>query len=927
MTAWPSPLDSLRARLLIGIGFPLVLFVAIALVALNLFDRYWEVMTLERHSHDVILQGVQQKEALGRLGLIAHIGRILKPALLRDQYQLHRRAFLEANEEAHRLVADNRPQGERLEEIRRLEADWNQLLERQFWGRQPPTRPPGDNRPLEPALFTQRSDNLLKQLNDRLDHFIATENDLLAQRQEQATRLGTQSRWTIAVGLVVVAAVTVLVAWRVSSSVTRPVLRLRQTAQQLLTGSFQMERPQGPSEIAQLIVDFNQMGLSLSKRTLSLREQEEGYRQYLGATSNLMWRTDAEGQVDNDLPSWRAYTGQTPEQVGGEGWLDALHPDDRQRVRAQWQQCVRARTVFEVEYRLRSAAGDYRTFLARGAPIVGQDGAVREWIGTCIDVTARAEMERLRHEKEAAEAATRAKSEFLAKMSHELRTPLNAIIGMSRMLTTQRFGPLTPKQADYLGDVIQAGEHLLALINDILDLAKLESGRMELRPEGFSVRTAVTAVLSTLRPLAAPKGLPMRSEPCEPDAEIAADPARFKQILYNLLSNAIKFTPKGSVTIRCQWIDRADRDAPPAPVTTADALRVDVIDTGIGISPEDQGRIWEEFRQIPSAAQQVGAIPGTGLGLALTRQLVQHMGGAVWMQSQLGAGSTFSFVLPRKPPAKPSDRDTDPEIGETPAPPDTPLALVIEDYPATNKLLVDWLHEAGLSAASAFDGESGLMQARRLHPQLILLDLQLPQFDGWQVLTALKQDPATASIPVVIVTATEEQSPPSGLAVQEFFVKPLQREDFFRRLRTVQPGLFERAQTLRVLVVDDEGADRKLLTDLLAAEGGHVRTAEDGRQAIEILDHFRPDLVVLDLMMPGMDGFDVVEAIRARPEYQDVPILIVTAKDLTEDERNRLKGGIQALLAKQKLTPERLYQQLHTLGMLRRPGAPQLVSQ
>ncbi len=253
-------------------------------------------------------------------------------------------------------------------------------------------------------------------------------------------------------------------------------------------------------------------------------------------------------------------------------------------------------------------------------------------------------------------------------MSHELRTPLNAIIGMSRMLTTQRFGPLTAKQADYLGDVIQAGEHLLALINDILDLAKIESGRMELRPEGFSVRAAVTAVLSTLRPLAAPKKLPLHLEPCEPDAEIAADPARFKQILYNLLSNAIKFTPQGSVTVRCQWVERVDRDAAAAPESTATALRVEVIDTGIGIAPEDQATIWEEFRQIPSAAQQVGAIPGTGLGLALTRQLVQHMGGVVWLDSTLGQGSTFTFVLPRKPPApvEQASRESTASTGETP---------------------------------------------------------------------------------------------------------------------------------------------------------------------------------------------------------------------------------------------------------------------
>jgi signal transduction histidine kinase len=477
--------------------------------------------------------------------------------------------------------------------------------------------------------------------------------------------IGWQSGWIMGLCLAAVALLVILVAWRLASSVTRPVDRLRLATQSLLTGSFNVERPDGPTEIAQLISDFNRMGLALT------------------------------------------------------------------------------------------------------------------------------EMGRLRQDKEAAEAATRAKSEFLARMSHELRTPLNAIIGMSRMLTTQRFGPLTAKQADYLADVIQAGEHLLALINDILDLAKIESGRLELRPEGFSVQAAAASVLSTLRPLAAPKKLLLRFEPSEPNAEIAADPARFKQVLYNLLSNAIKFTPAGSVTIRCQWMDTADREAAPVAEDAATALRFEVIDTGIGIAPEHQTAIWEEFRQVPSAAHQVGAIPGTGLGLALTRQLVQHMGGVVWLDSTLGQGSTFSFVLPRRPP--PVEHAPDASRPGARSDLGTPLALVIEDYPATHKLMVDWLNEAGLATASAFDGESGLSQARQLQPRLILLDLHLPTLDGWQVLTALKQDPATASIPVVIVTATEEQAPPGDLTVQEFFVKPLQREEFFRRLQVIQPSLFEQA--------------------------------------------------------------------------------------------------------------------------------------
>ncbi len=489
MSARSLPLNSLRARLLIGIGFPLVLFGAIAVVALNMLDRLLTAMALENHSHAVILQGVKQQEALRRLRLIARYGPVLQPVLLQQDSEDNRRGFLDANTAALELVQNDPQQSERLDDVRRLEAEWHQLVRRQFWPRparpQPREEDVARDRPLDPTLFARQNEYYQQQIDERLRGFIAIEEERLEQRHRHAVELSTQSAWTIGVGLAVVVVITVLVAWRVSASVTRPVDRLRRAARHLLTGSFRMEPPRGPTEIAQLIVDFNQMGLSLSERHLRPREQEEGYRQYVIATANLTWRTGADGRVDNDMASWRAFTGQTVEQMRGLGWLDAIHPDEREQARAHWLHCVGTRGRYEIEYRLRSAAGIYRTFLARAVPIVGPDGAVREWIGACLDVTERAEMDRLRQDKEAAEAATRAKSEFLAKMSHELRTPLNAIIGMSRMLTTQRFGPLTDKQADYLGDVIGAGEHLLALINDILDLAKIESGAWNCNRRAF----------------------------------------------------------------------------------------------------------------------------------------------------------------------------------------------------------------------------------------------------------------------------------------------------------------------------------------------------------------------------------------------------------------------------------------------------------
>ena len=895
------PLNSLRARLVIGAGIPLVLFIGVTLIALSVLYRLLDALTLERHSHQVVVQALKQQDQLHRMGLAVLYGSGTDPDLLKSNYEASRLAFLDANKAARDLVRDDADQVNSLARMRDLEAEWHAAVADGLKG--PQHAPPG---------FLARSQTLEGRIQTELDKFIDAEEGRLAGRRQEAERQAWQSGWTIYIALVVAAAVSLVSAWAVSLGVTGPVDRLRKAAGQLLAGRFEVERPRGPNEIAQLIVDFNQIGLALAQHVTSLRQEEEGYRQYIGAVSQLTWRTHPSGEVLTDLPSWQVYTGQTGEQVRGSGWLDAVHPEDRPAVLEKWREAVLKRSIFEAECRLRSSAGDHRCFACRGVPILNPDGSVREWIGTCADVTERKERERLRQEKEAAEAASRAKSEFLARMSHELRTPLNAIIGMSRMLSTQRFGVLNAKQADYLNDVTQAGEHLLALINDILDIAKVEAGRMDLRAEGFAPGEVVRSVLSTLRPLAGPKGLTMRFDPPEGEGELAADPARFKQVLYNLLSNAIKFTPpKGTVMIRCQWTAGVARGAPPTAEPEAPALRVEVTDTGAGIAAVDQEHIWDEFRQLPMRAGPGGGPQGTGLGLAVSRQLVQRMGGVIWVESAPGSGSTFGFVLPRRPPAgQPAAADG---TAESPR----PLALVVEDYPPTHKLLVDWLTEAGLATASATDGEAALAQARRLHPRLIVLDLQLPKRDGWQVLTDLKNDPATADIPVAVVTVGEDRMRPVGLDVQEFFIKPLHREDFFRRLRAVQPGLFDGGRAIKVLVVDDDPAARRWIGGLLSGEGVQVTEAASGREALEALRSDLPDLVVLDLLMPEMDGFTTVEAIRDEPAWDRLPILVTTAKDLTEEERQRLTGRTQALVTKHRLTPERFREQLRGLGLLR----------
>ena len=629
----PPPLNSLRARLLIGSGIPLTLFVGVALISLSVLYQLLDALGQERHSHQIVVQALQQQNQLDRMILTVQYCPAGDRAAWESHYEDSRKAFLEANDAAQGLTSAAPKQEERLQSLRGLEDQWHQLIEKQPPA--PPARPPE---------FLAHSRELADRMRRELATFVSDEEATLAGRREQAERQAWQSGWVMAGVLAFVTLGSLVIAWSVSRSVTWPVDQLRRAAGRVLAGRFEMEPVKGPNEIAQLIVDFNQIGLSMAQSLSSLREQEEGYRQYIGAVSQLMWRTDAGGAVVGELPAWQAFTGQGAEEVRGSGWLEAVHPEDRPRVLEEWAGAVRERRLFEAECRLRSAAGEHRCFACRGAPIVNPDGSVREWIGTCTDITERKEQERLRQEKEAAEAASEAKSDFLARASHELRTPLNAIIGMSRLLETQRFGLLNAKQTDYVADVLRAGEQLLALINDVLDVAEAETGRMELRPRAFAPGDAIGAVVSTLEPLTAEKGLSVRFEPPCP-GEVVADPVRFKQVVYNFLANAAKLTPAGgAVTIRCQWVGKPARDAAPAAEAGAGAIRVEVTDGGAGVAPEEQRR---------ASGTNSGRRPAPDWAWPCRAAWSAEWAAKSGSRAP-GAGSTFAFVLPRQPPSAPA---------------------------------------------------------------------------------------------------------------------------------------------------------------------------------------------------------------------------------------------------------------------------------
>jgi PAS domain S-box-containing protein len=715
---------------------------------------------------------------------------------------------------------------------------------------------------------------------------------------------------------------SIAAAVRVTRQVTRPVYELREAADRIVAGQPARVTPAGPVEIARLMANFNQMADTLRQREAALRESESRFRAIFEHAAIGIKLADRDGRIVASNPALQQMLGYTEEELRGRPFTEFSHHDDGITDWNNLQELMAARCDhYQMEKRYLRKDG--RLVWTRLTVSLMRDAEEnpRFALGMVEDVTARKRQAELERAKEAAEEANRAKNEFLANMSHELRTPLNAVIGMSKMLTGQRFGPLNAKQLDYLKDISNAGEHLLYLINDILDLTRIEGGQLPLRPETFALGASLAGVVSTVRPLAERKKLALRLQPPEPDGDVVTDPARLKQVLYNLLSNAIKFTPHGEVEVCCEWVAALEPDAAVAPVESARAVRVAVRDTGIGIAPEDQAVIWEEFRQLDSSAGRQQE--GTGLGLALTRRLVGLLGGSVWVESAPGRGSTFTFVLPRRLPSA-ATRPARPQLAAalSPLPPPdgkTPLALLIEDHMPTHRLFLDWLTEAGLTTASAFDGPTGLDLARRLRPQLILLDLQLPGKDGWQVLTELKSQSETAEIPVIITTVTDEKQPALGLGALEFLVKPVDREQLLGRLRSLLPGLFVPAGPAHVLVVDDNASARRWLADVLTAEGLQVSEARSGPEALAQLERQVPDLLLLDLMMPGMDGFRVVEEVRRRPEWQQLPIWIVTAKELAEEDWRRLHGHIAMLLTKDQVCQEGFRQRLAQLSIV--PGA------
>ncbi len=493
------------------------------------------------------------------------------------------------------------------------------------------------------------------------------------------------------------------------------------------------------------------------------------------------------------------------------------------------------------------------------------------------------------HTAERLKEMDRLKSQFLANMSHELRTPLNSIIGFSRVILKGIDGPLTDMQRTDLQAVYDSGQHLLGLINDILDISKIQAGKMELSFEDTDLRDIIKGVMSTAIALVKDKPIELQ-QVVAPDLPIVrADSRRIRQVLLNLVGNAAKFTEEGFIRIEATYNKEENR------------VLLAVADSGIGIPPDKIDTIFEEFTQVDgSSTRRAG---GTGLGLSISRHFVEMHGGRIWVESTLGEGSTFYVELPVEGPPPPGEEPEEPKkkkkasptVAEPPVEAGRKLVLCVDDDAGVITLFRRYLGKHGYQVVGITDSTAVLERARQLQPFAITLDVLMPDADGWTVMQELKSDPATRHIPVIVCSIVSEKDKGLSMGASDYLIKPILEDDLVRALERLD----RTAETHLVLVVDDNDDDRALLRRLIEnLDGYEVIEAAGGEEAILLVKERHPDIITLDLMMPEIDGFAVLESIKADPETRSIPIIVVTAKDLTPEEREKLNQGVEALLQK-----------------------------
>jgi PAS domain S-box-containing protein len=649
-----------------------------------------------------------------------------------------------------------------------------------------------------------------------------------------------------------------------------------------------------------------------------LRDQHFYTRSLIESNIDALMTTDPRGISTDVNKQTEALTGCTRDELIGAPFRNYFTDPDH--AEAGINRVLAEGKVTDYELTARARDGKLTVVSYNATTFHDRDRRLQGVFAAARDVTELKRIERALQQKNAElEDASRMKSEFLANMSHELRTPLNAIIGFSEVMRDGLVGPMSDKQRNFTGDILRSGQHLLSLINDILDLSKVEAGKMLLDLDPVEVSSLFVNSLTIVREKAAARNIRLALEAEEGLGSMLVDARKVKQIVYNLLSNAVKFTADGGqVTLRAAKVPRArvgrlekrgdgsGRAFMPSENTFSEFLEISVTDSGIGIAAEDLEHLFKPFSQIDSGLAR--KFEGTGLGLAMVKLLADLHGGSVAVESETGAGSRFTVWLPlRRMEGSGADTAASaPVVAPSPLlPSDARIALVVDDDVTSADLIRIQLEAEGFTVLHAVSAEAGLGLAEQQPLSLITLDIALPKMDGWDFLTRIKKLPALRHVPVVIISSLADSTRGFALGAAAVMQKPVTRKELYDSL--AQLGLFAPAdgQPLTALVVDDDPKAVELIAVRLAAIGALVLRAHGGQEAIDLARAHLPGLIVLDLMMPSVNGFDVVEALRERADTARIPIIVMTAKRVTAEDHQRLDGAVATIMEKGGFDRER----------------------